>query len=500
MPASPSLARRAVLAVVLMIGFYLLGLIIASGLVLIPYGIWTAFGRFNIQLTLFCVATAGAILWSLVPRADHFEAPGPELTPDKHPRLFQEITSIADSVEQEMPAEVYLVPEVNAWVSQRGGIMGFGSRRVMGLGLPLLQLLSRAELRAVLAHEFGHYYGGDTKLGPWIYKTRAAIVRTVAGVAQKSTLLQKPFVWYGNMFLRITQGISRQQEFTADALAAETVGAKPLTDGLKLVHGGGYAFDHYWNAEVAPVLNAGYRPPFVNGFSHFLQAPDINEAIDKSVEAEMKEAQTDMYDTHPPLRERLEAIANLPDYANGQTQIQNDPAVTLFDDLQGLETELFNFMFAAFASAASLQPLAWEETGVRVFLPLWEQNCQEHKEELRGLTPAEFPDWAEKLVALGHRMVKRGQLLPPDEEAEAKAIGVAGSALAVLLHQRGATVQSLPGEPVRLEKDGTVIEPFGIFRQLAKKELSAEKWRQQCDALGIGDVDLGIIQTTAARN
>ena len=27
----------------------------------------------------------------------------------------------------------------------------------------------------MLAHEFGHFYGGDTKLGPWIYKTRAAI-------------------------------------------------------------------------------------------------------------------------------------------------------------------------------------------------------------------------------------------------------------------------------------------------------------------------------------
>ncbi len=53
MAASTSLARRASLAVVLMIGFYLLGLIIASGLLLIPYGIYSAFGRFNVQLTFF---------------------------------------------------------------------------------------------------------------------------------------------------------------------------------------------------------------------------------------------------------------------------------------------------------------------------------------------------------------------------------------------------------------------------------------------------------------
>jgi Zn-dependent protease with chaperone function len=61
---------------------------------------------------------------------------------------------------------------VNAWVMQRGGIMGFGSRRVMGLGLPLMRILTCAQFSAVLAHEFGHYHGGDTKIGPWIYKTR----------------------------------------------------------------------------------------------------------------------------------------------------------------------------------------------------------------------------------------------------------------------------------------------------------------------------------------
>ena len=63
-------------------------------------------------------------------------------------------------------------------VAERGGVMGAGSRRVMGVGLPLLDLLTVPQFRAVLAHEFGHFVGGDTRLGPWIYKTRAAIGRT----------------------------------------------------------------------------------------------------------------------------------------------------------------------------------------------------------------------------------------------------------------------------------------------------------------------------------
>ena len=67
--------------------------------------------------------------------------------------------------------------EVNAWVADRGGILGFGSRRVMGLGLPLMSILTVSQFRAVLAHEFAHYYGGDTSSGPWVYKTKMAMMR-----------------------------------------------------------------------------------------------------------------------------------------------------------------------------------------------------------------------------------------------------------------------------------------------------------------------------------
>jgi heat shock protein HtpX len=44
-----------------------------------------------------------------------------------------------------MPAEFYVVDDVNAWVAERGGVLGIGGRRVMGIGLPLLQALSVSE-------------------------------------------------------------------------------------------------------------------------------------------------------------------------------------------------------------------------------------------------------------------------------------------------------------------------------------------------------------------
>ena len=34
----------------------------------------------------------------------------------------------------------------------------------------------------MLAHEFAHYYGGDTKMGPWLYKTQSAMIRVFRNI------------------------------------------------------------------------------------------------------------------------------------------------------------------------------------------------------------------------------------------------------------------------------------------------------------------------------
>jgi hypothetical protein len=98
------------------------------------------------------------MVWSLIPRRDKFTAPGMLLARAAHPNLFAELEGIAAALGEKVPGEVYLIWEPNAFVADRGGVMGFGSRRVMGLGLPLLALtdgfgISRragARIRALL--------------------------------------------------------------------------------------------------------------------------------------------------------------------------------------------------------------------------------------------------------------------------------------------------------------------------------------------------------------
>lgn len=110
MTSSPSLAGRALLAIVLMIGFYILAVAMAAGLIYIPYAEMTYAHRIHPKIAIVCVLGALVILWSVLPRFDKFELPGPPLTRDQHPRLFEELEGVARSVGQAMPAEVYTRP------------------------------------------------------------------------------------------------------------------------------------------------------------------------------------------------------------------------------------------------------------------------------------------------------------------------------------------------------------------------------------------------------
>src|ERR1044071_7137282 len=253
-----ALVVRAVFAIVWMVAFSALAIAVSTALVLLGWGILTLLPSVRVGKVMLlmlmaacaCVAAAAIVLWSVLPRFDRFKPPGSEIKAGDHPRLFAEIRAVAVATGQRIPDHVYLASDVNAFVTQRGGIMGIGSRRVMGIGLPLLRTLQVDELRAVLAHEMGHFYAGDTRLGPWIYKTRGGVIRTVVNLARATqsnehwiawvfVVVQAPFRWFLTGFMRVSQAISRAQEFSADALAVRTEGARGEIGGLEKGAGAG---------------------------------------------------------------------------------------------------------------------------------------------------------------------------------------------------------------------------------------------------------------------
>ena len=492
---APSLAGRATAAVLLMVGFYALALAIVGALIAIPVAEIAYANRLHFKLAAFCAVGIYAILRGIIPRPDRFEPPGPALTREDHPRLFTALEDVARATQQAMPTDVYLVPEVNAWVAQRGGVMGFGSHRVMGLGLPLLQTLSVDEMRAVLAHEFGHYHGGDTALGPWIYKTRAAIGRTLESLAKHSSVLMKPFEWYGLGFLRITHAISRRQEYAADALAARIVGAAPLATGLRTIHGVASAFVPYWFTEVAPVLERGFRPPIAAGFTHFLASPPIAPQVQAAIEQELAEGKIDPYDTHPPLRDR---VAVLGERAANATPDTGPRAITLLDRVDELEARLVAHVSDAKSDAPPLAAIAWSDAGPQVWTAIWRDRMRGVGDQLAGVTPAQIPAIVADLPGAAFRFGFAPHRQAAEQgEGSGDVVQLLGTALAVALLDRGWTVRALPGESVVFSRGNESAEPLSDLGQLVRGELPATAWEAMCRQLALLDLDLGTLRGSA---
>jgi heat shock protein HtpX len=479
-----------VLAIALLIGFYVLAIGIAGLLLVVAYELGTEAISHNtfgtLKIVFFCVVGAGIILWSILPRFDQFKAPGPELSKEDQPALFEMITSLSLATGEAMPTGVYLLPDVNAWVAQRGGILGIGSRRIMGLGLPLMQILSVTQLRAVLAHEFGHYYGGDTRLGPLVYNMRGAIGRTVFNLARRNSILYKPFAWYGSGALRITQDVSRQQEHAADELAARTVGAQPLAGALGAIHSGAIAYGPYLQQEVHPLLRLRVRPAFATGFAQFLAAPRIEKVVSEEIAREIAEGKSDPYDSHPPLRERLTELAKLP---QGRTPDGDLPATSLLRSLDALEAELLASATGK-TEIRTWRSVLWERVGEEVYLPNWRRTATEYACGLQGLRPIDFPQIAADLAAFGRRFSSKSEL-PSNEVLTQRAVEIAGSAFALALYDHGWNLRADPGEPFAFFRKDTRIEPFSMLQKLGSGELAKDAWEQQCREAGVAEWDLG---------
>jgi Zn-dependent protease with chaperone function len=479
------LAQRALLAVALMAGFYGLAILFAGALLLIPYAQWTISGRVG-RLAVYCVPAALGLIWAVMPRVDRFAPPGPRLNERSHPELFRAIREIAGATQQEMPSEVYLVNEVNAWVTHRGGIMGVGSRRVMGIGLPLLQGLNVSELKAVLAHEFGHYAAGDVKLGPWVYKTRTAIGRAITSLGE--SWLAAVFKWYGHLFLRLTHAVSQQQEFAADALAARTVHPAAMASALRRVEGLAPAFNAYWHDEVVPALDGGCLPPLAEGFNQFLGSERVSSSVTQLVATAESADDADALDTHPPLRQRLAALAGI----SGSTPPAADdpPAETLLRDPEGHARRLLEFA-AGTDFFVGLRRVNWMQVTAEVYPRRWQEAAQQHAAFLGRFTADALPGTRAEFESAGSGLVAIEQSENPELAAIVSDIRVVracqllavGVALALL--DVGASLESSPGRSVVFRRGDLALEPFPAVQRLAEGKLSLGEWQRQCRAIGI---------------
>jgi heat shock protein HtpX len=482
----------AALAMLLVAASYVVILLLAVACVYLPWLLFTNSSGFQSLAVLVAgVIMAASMLWSVLPRRDKFAVRGLRLERQMHPSLFDEIDNVAAALQEPIPKEIYLIPETNAWVANRGGFLGIGSRRILGVGLPLLGALNISQFRAILTHEFAHYCGGDTKLGPWLRRTQMSMIRTfqnmgAVGKAMRVAVMQILYAavfgilkWYWLFFLRVINWVSRRQEFRADELACMVGGKQSFISGLQLVHGAALAWPAFCEQELAPMMNAGFLPSICDGFAQYLRAPNISKQVDLGIETEIKEGKGDPYDSHPPLRDRIAAAEAFAGQNHSESTL---PASTLLQNTRITEAV---FLHAVFPETPNdLKSLSWEEQATAVVIPSWKRFVTENGELITG---AKVGGLFESLATVPQiaQMLRdpKGMLLSPEQRVQ-RARMLLGAALGLSLVRNGWRLHSHPGE-LYLANESERIDPFKLVLELSDGALSKENWVEKCRAFGI---------------
>ena len=181
-----------------------------------------------------------------------------EIKKQEAPELFNLIEEIVKEVGTNFPKKVYLSSEVNAAVFYDSNFwsMFLPIQKNLQIGLGLVNSVTKEELKAILAHEFGHFSQRTMKVGSYVYNVNQVIFNMLYDNASYEKLIQSLGNVHGlvSIFLvlavKIVEGIqwilkkmygvvnksymalSREMEFHADEIAASVTGPDPLKSSL----------------------------------------------------------------------------------------------------------------------------------------------------------------------------------------------------------------------------------------------------------------------------
>ncbi|RJQ82585.1 hypothetical protein D5S17_02090 [Pseudonocardiaceae bacterium YIM PH 21723] len=225
---------RALLSVVLLLGFFLLAIGLIAGTAALAY--WIVISDWDGPVAVL-VLVAGFLTVGLVSAVVSAlrarEVPdGLLLVPGEHPELFRLINEVSSASGVTAPDEVWLVGEPSASVLERGRFLGLlPGNRLLLIGVPYLLGFPLPEFRAVLAHEFGHFAGEHTVLDRVTMRGVAAM----QGVLEKlqGRIAALPLVWWAYLYLAVAGDLSRRQELEADRFSARFAGAEVAGSALR---------------------------------------------------------------------------------------------------------------------------------------------------------------------------------------------------------------------------------------------------------------------------
>jgi Zn-dependent protease with chaperone function len=228
-----------------------------------------------------------------------------EVTEKDQPVLFAFLRRLCRDTRAPLPRHVYVTPEVNAAVFYNESFLSLflPTRKNLLIGLGLVNRLNLSELKAVLAHEFGHFSQSSMKLGSYVYTSNRVIgdlvygrdwlddlVATLRGVDIRIAVFAWAFTGVLWAVRKTLQGVfrvinfansalSRQMEYNADLVAVSVTGSDALVHGLARLDLATDSLGQAWNDLTAAADHNLYSRDL---FYHQTRAAEYLRALRKN--------------------------------------------------------------------------------------------------------------------------------------------------------------------------------------------------------------------------
>ena len=315
---SPQYKIKATLAIFSVILFILLyTALIVSTVYLINYAIFYPIqnvNRFTILLKIGAVLTAITLFTftlKFIFKIKNHKIPNRvKLKENENPELWAFILQICKDTGAPKPKNIYVDPDVNAYVSYTNMWLSliFPVKKELTIGLGLVSCLNLSEFKAVMSHEFGHFAQRSMKIGSFIISANTIIHDMIFSRDKWDMMLDQwrssdirvsifawaltPIIWVIRQLLTLFyqflnimhSSLSREMEFNADKMAVSTTGSEAIISGLWKLDNGSLNWTNTMNnAYLSAQKNAFVK----NLYTHHLLAVDKDKAEQDKIYANL---------------------------------------------------------------------------------------------------------------------------------------------------------------------------------------------------------------------
>jgi Zn-dependent protease with chaperone function len=301
-----------------------------------------------------------------------------EINKESQPELVAFIHQIAEETNTPKPKRILLSSDVNACVFYHSSFwsMFLPVKKNLKIGLGLINAVNKSELKAVVAHEFGHFSQRSMKLGSYTYHVNKIIhdmlfnntgyantlsawsrVHGVFNACAQLTLeVVKAIQWVLMQAYKMVNksylGLSRQMEFHADLVAASVSGSNNIIAALYRIEVADACYtaalnigDKVWKEDqVIGDMYAGQttvlnRVAAVNKWTVVQGLPIIDQ--ERRAETTSRVTFKNQWASHPTTIERKEYL----DQFELQAEVDHTPAWSLLKESQTLRVRLTKLLY-----------------------------------------------------------------------------------------------------------------------------------------------------------